>query len=249
MAKPARIGQSFLGNHPSNMNDQFKITPEKEQASIVLRGNFNPTIFKPEWFANHDLLGKQEIQEAKIEIIHPHITQFQTESLNIEIQRELFVIKTIHAPFIKLNDLVLGIFGNHLPHCPINQMGINRQVIFSAGTEAAWHRTGDTLAPKEAWGEWGSKIKDKAGKRHGGLKRIILQQKPREDEYTGYIQVDLRPTEKPSYGIIIDVNDHFEIGKIEEINGASEILSILKVSFERSMKNSAWIFNQIMGQI
>jgi hypothetical protein len=38
--------------------------PEQQVFSVVILGNFNPKIFHPLWYAQNELIAKQEIDEA-----------------------------------------------------------------------------------------------------------------------------------------------------------------------------------------
>ena len=64
--------------------------PEIEGMSIVFRGDFNPKIFQPAWFAAQGLIRNEEADEAKIEIIHPTIVVFSLDWLRIQIEPNRF---------------------------------------------------------------------------------------------------------------------------------------------------------------
>jgi hypothetical protein len=44
--------------------------PHSYGHSVVLLGNFNPKIFHPAWFGAQQLIGKQEEEGSKVEIVH-----------------------------------------------------------------------------------------------------------------------------------------------------------------------------------
>ena len=90
-----------------------------QTTSIVLLGNFNPLIFKPDWFAKHQLIGEDESAGADIEIIHREISAFRLEWLALNVQREKLVAQTDQPPGIKIHDLILGSFGI-LADTPVN---------------------------------------------------------------------------------------------------------------------------------
>src|SRR5437867_1304432 len=98
---------------------------EIEGVSIVLRGNFNPSIFQPAWLASHSLLRRQEADAAKINVIHPELTSFTAEWLILEVTKDRFGAATIHQAHAEpLRDLVLGVF-TLLEHTPFTKMGMN----------------------------------------------------------------------------------------------------------------------------
>ncbi|HEB80754.1 MAG TPA: hypothetical protein ENI71_02630 [Chromatiales bacterium] len=62
----------------------MRISPEYDDAAIVLLGNFNPRIFRPDWFGKHCLIGEAEADAASIEIIHPEICIFKMTTVKSE---------------------------------------------------------------------------------------------------------------------------------------------------------------------
>src|SRR5579863_1045833 len=119
--------------------------------TIVMIGSFNPAIFQPQWFAKQGLLPQTEVDNAKIEIIHSQVCQFETERFLLQVTPERFVATTkpnaVGAP---LRDLVSGTF-YILEHTPIQAFGLNSQMHYGMHSEDAWHRVGDKLVPKDAW--------------------------------------------------------------------------------------------------
>ena len=74
-------------------------------------------------------------------------------------------------------------FGELLPHTPLQQMGINRQVHFGVGSEEIRNRIGRTLAPTAPWGEWGAKIASSSPELRGGFASLTMQESWREENY------------------------------------------------------------------
>jgi len=95
--------------------------------SIVLRGKFNPAIFSPAWFEKNDLLG-QKAEDAEVRIIHPDVTSFKTDRMTLNSDRNRFSVEAAEEPWIGINDFTLRLFGDLLPHTPIEMLGINRTV-------------------------------------------------------------------------------------------------------------------------
>jgi len=125
--------------------------PEKKNLSIVFLGDFNPTIFQPEWFAAEDLIRKRESEDAKIEIIHPEIVVIIFDWGRLEVTRDRFVLSTKQDPYYEiLRDLVIGTF-RLLRHTPIKMVGINTEMHFRMRSIKEWHDFGHLLAPKEIW--------------------------------------------------------------------------------------------------
>src|SRR5262245_11978654 len=126
------------------MPPQLKI----QSVNIVLRGNFNPTMFHPSWLAANGLISNKEAEAAKVEIVALPIANFQTEWLQVTVTQDRFLMATSQEPFYEpLRDLVISIF-NILNHIPLKVMGINRNFHYELESEEAWHAVGDHLAPK-----------------------------------------------------------------------------------------------------
>src|SRR4051794_19800803 len=48
----------------------------EEHLSVTLRGNFNPAILHPQWFAAQDLISADAATNAQLTISHPEISEF-----------------------------------------------------------------------------------------------------------------------------------------------------------------------------
>jgi len=105
------------------------VTPQLvlEALGIVHRGNFNPAIFQPSWFAAQNLIRPQEAEAAEIEIIHPKVAAFTAGWLRLHVVEDRFHASTTQVAYFEtLRDLVLGVFGI-LSHIPLKALGINRE--------------------------------------------------------------------------------------------------------------------------
>lgn len=116
--------------------------------AVVLRGNFNPAIFTPTWFVLHELLPASAADTATLQVAHAQVTEFSFDWLSLQVTPDAFVVETAHAPHIRVRDLVLRVFKEHLYHTPLWLIGINRNVHVPLGP-AELDRIGRTLAPVE----------------------------------------------------------------------------------------------------
>ena len=114
---------------------------------------------------------------------------------------------------------MLGTF-NLLIHTPLRQLGLNLFTDFRVESIEAWHKIGDTLAPKNSWGD----ILQTPGMRN------ITMQGERPDSFNGHILVSVSPLSKEPPIIHIDINDHYVVENEKDIQGAGEILNILSKS-------------------
>jgi len=200
-------------------------TKETEGLNIVFFGAFNPAIFVPLWFSNNNLIRKEEAENAKIKIIAQQAAIFNTDWFSLSVLADRYTILTEKSShFEVLKDLVKGTF-QLLCHTPVQKMGINWIYHFKMNSEEEWHAFGDKLAPKELW----KKIFSKPG-----MRRIEIQD-IKVGGYPGLINVLIEPSSRLSkYGILMRINDHFDIDKIEDNKGFMTIVD----KFEEIWKNS-----------
>lgn len=226
----------------------LKIEPEISGLSIVVVGNLNPPIFTPDWFARYDLLPPAEISTANVEVIHPQIAQFSTDKLILQVQPERLSASTTHVPFVWLRDMIVRTFTECLPHTPLSKLGINREVHYAVESLEKRDQIGHVLAPPDAWGEWGSKIKSGDGLRHGGMISLTMQQRDLYDRPKGWIQATVQPSGRipNDRGIYIQINDHYEVENEKKAVGSEEVIKLLEANFDRSVEHAEWIINQVM---
>jgi len=213
--------------------------PALEGLSIVLLGDFNPTIFQPAWFASEELIRKRESEEAKIEIINPEIVIFSLDWARLEVIRNRFTISTTQEPYYEsLRDLVVGTF-KLLRHTPIIKMGINIEMHFRMKSEEEWHAFGHKLAPKEIW----NGILESPG-----LRNLTMEGNVRQDGLKGYIRVQIEPSTKFHPGIFFKINDHYEVEAPATTMGADEIINALENSWVESLKKSKNIIHSLLEE-
>jgi hypothetical protein len=226
----------------------LRIEPEISGVAIVLRGNFNPSIFQPFWMAQQGLISDEDAQAATVSVIHPEISNFAIEpEFILHVQTDRFQISTATAPVIAVADLCSRIFGDILPHTPINQLGINRSVHFSVGTADERDRIGNIIAPKEPWGSWGKDFQSDDLTKRGGLQSMIMIDKKVDDREAGWIQARIEPSQsigKGENGIFVEVNDHYQL---KQSTDALAIMRILQDRFDASMTMAEKIIDQIMS--
>src|ERR1700683_3876568 len=160
----------------------MRIEPEISAATIVLLGHFNPQIFQPYWLANYEVISEEEAETANINFALPEITRFSVEGeFTVQVEHQRFSIERAVAPLVRIADISCRIFGDLLPHTPIQQMGINRLMHFDVGDQAVREEIGRKLAPREPWGDWGRLVSTGEGLRHGGLQSLTMTQRELSD--------------------------------------------------------------------
>lgn len=181
------------------------ITPDRpelsiDELSVVLVGDFNPTIFHPIWFVHQGLIRGAEADEADIKIIHQDAAEFSLEWISVQVLRDRFSL-TVKADAYQehLLDLVLGTF-RQVSHTPVRQFGINTSFLARFRGVLDWHSFGHFLAPKSPW----NGVLNKPGMRG------LFIQGDRDDEQPGYLSINVKPLPNHPNGLGITVNDHYE---------------------------------------
>jgi hypothetical protein len=221
--------------------------PSVDQPSIVLVGSFNPAIFHPSWFARYDLLREGEAK-ADIKIVHPHVSQFKLDWLELQVTTEQFATTALdsgHA--LPLRDLVVGTFAL-LEHTPIRAVGLNRGMHFPLQSEDRWHAIGDALVPKKIWSAL------LAG-RPGLLALNVEGQRP--EAPSKYVRIQVQPSPIVEYGILISSNEHFDIAEVlpadEGANfaagrGASAAVKVIRENWEASQAFALKVAHELIAQ-
>ena len=214
---------------------------KERKLDIVLIGDFNPHIFQPEWFVLQKLLGDQEGESAKIEIIHSDIAVFTLDWLRFEATRTRLVATTRDDRYYEiLKDLIIGAF-TILSHTPLRMLGVNNTFDYMVNDEKTWHGIGDKLAPKDIW----SKVIDSPG-----LSSLAIAGKAVEvGNYKNIVRVSVNPT-KVKLGLRVHINDHYELidGKDKSL-GSNEVIDIFKKEWDNSQKKAVNIKNKFFEEL
>lgn len=214
--------------------------PEIEGLAIVIRGNFNPIIFSPVWFASEKLIRKEEAEKAETQIVHADVVSFNLDWLRLQVTRNMFLVETTKEPYKEvLRDLVLGTF-KLLRHTPLKVMGINRPMHFRIESIEKWHEIGHILAPKNIWNE----VLDQPG-----LKSLSVVESVRRDGLKGFIRVQVEPSSRVHPGIFISINDHYETKDTENTLGADELINIIENNWEKSSIRSKEIIKKLLEEL
>ena len=207
--------------------------------SIVLIGNFNPTVFQPVWLKDTGLLSEPDSEATQIKVIHPEVAELEADWFHLIVTRDRFSIRTkLESHHESLRDLVLGTF-KILESTPLRQLGINFLGDFGPYESERWHGIGDLLAPKEKWRE----ILNSPGLFNLQIKSL------KENDEDGFIITTLQPSKTNPNSIHIDLNDHYQLKDLEKPISATEIISMLNEKWGTSVENSLKIINNILSWI
>ena len=223
------------------------IQPEIDGVSVVLRGNFNPSIFTPAWFVLHQLLPSTAADTATLQVAHPEVTQFSFDWLSLQVTTDMFIAETAQAPHIRVRDLVLRVFKEHLHHTPLQLMGLNRNVHVPL-TTAELDRIGRMLAPVEPWGRYVEELG--LDGESGGMTTLKMSQLRPSGRPTGsQINITVEPSNRIGggrLGVYVQVNDQYAIPKDDPPSG-QELLRALEDQFESSIMLSKSLVDHVVS--
>ncbi len=225
----------------------MRIEPEISGVDIIVLGAFNPALFTPAWFVLHGLLPEGAADSAEVEIIHPLVTEFTFDWLQLKVTAEHFSAETSQAPHVRVRDLVVRVFREYLPHTPLKGFEINRRVHFRVRNPAERDRIGRMLAPVEPWGRWGPDL-GLDGERSGMTSLTMSQLDPPGRAAGGWINVTVEPSNRigdPRSGVYVLVNDHYPIDETGPTTGRST--GILEENFDASLERSGGIIDHVMS--
>lgn len=226
----------------------MRIAPSQDKTTIVLVGHLNPKIFTPLWFAKNEVIGAQEAENAEVVVVHDEVIKFNIGWLTVVVERNRFIAEVTEPPHVRLYDFVLKTFGELMMHTPMWMMGINKHIIFDAGSVENRDKIGDAIAPKDVWGEWSEELMKSEKEKHSGMTSMLMRQTiTGDDRPNGYIQTKVEPAKINNTSVLIEVNDHFELKNDGEIVGCQEIMTILSEKYDKSITHSEWIIDQVMS--
>ncbi len=172
--------------------------------SIVCVGNFNPSIFQPEWFRRHSLLQDSEVDPGQIEsfVVSPDITYLVTgDWLNFRCTTQKMVIETTDpSKYYPIGDLTASIFAI-LDQTPLSSYGFNAHAGYQFFSREVFDGMGHSLAPKD-------NVWDKVMTRPG-LASLAIVDGPHEDDIFRR-QIKLDNLFDMVMGVELSENRHFE---------------------------------------
>lgn len=222
--------------------------PEFVSGNIVALGAFNPAIFSPDWLEKNGLIGPDDaaqIREGKNCFVSRQLTQLEAENFKLVAEENKLQVNSKGALTPALRDFVMGIF-ELLPHTPLIAIGLNFDTQFRFFDVAAFHRVGDTLAPKNVWGKVFA-----ADKFIAGLESITIkiQEGTREKlESNNCRNITLRRVVADYPAINLSYNDHYDLTEIEtkERSQTEEAVGILKSQWEATWQEAIPAFSRII---
>jgi hypothetical protein len=194
--------------------------------SIVMIGNFNPSIIQPYWFSSKLLIREQEAQDAKIDLIHPELVRWNIGWMSVEVTNSRFEIRSSQEPYFEpMKDLILSLI-RILKETPITALGINHFLYFALPDEERYYEFGNKIVPLIKWESFISKPK---------LFNVEVGEITRNDKYAGQYRVKIQPSDiklSSPYGILIYINDHYDLTNVKQRE--NQVIAILNENWNNS---------------
>ena len=226
----------------------MRIEPEIGGVTVVLLGEFTPSILTPAWFALHGLLQPSVAETADLRVAKKELTAFQVDWLLLHASAERLQVEALQPPYVQVCDLIARVFKEQLPNSPIRGLGINRHVHFPVRGYDQYDRIGKKLAPVEPWGSLGEKLG--LHQEHGGMTSLTMSQlKPEGRPMGGQINITVQPSVRIGegrIGVYVGINDHFDIDSASNKN-AKHAMHLLETEFDTSLARGDQIVDQIMS--
>ena len=132
------------------------------------------------------------------------VAEWATDWLEIQaLQNRLVAQGSVESKAEPLRDLMVGTL-QLFEHTACTAVGSNRSMHFAVGSEADYHKVGDTLAPKSLW-------EDLLPGRLG-MRNLQIEQSTRTDGLFGKTIVTIAPSTKYKNHVFIDVNNEITSG-------------------------------------
>lgn len=213
---------------------------EKESASVVFLGQFNPAIFQPAWFAAKALLSATDVDAGRIQVIHPRLSTFSAGGFDIQVLQERFTASVEQSiDQVRLRDLSASVF-DILTETPISRMGINWVFVHRIETEDAWHEVGHRLAPKAIW----TGILNTPGM------RSVTMQGKRPTGPTGAVNVKVEPVDSGpgAYALMIEINHDYTQPRAGSNEPADYFVKILRSEWDRLKGETSQLVRELLDR-
>lgn len=179
---------------------------QQEAISIVILGDFNPSIFQPFWFSANGLMPSEETKAAEIEMIHKRLASFSMGKIKVQVDEARLGLTTVESPQgLVLRDLAIGTL-SILEHTPLKAIGINLDTVFELESDDAWHAIGHRLVPKKHWTPFVSQP---------GMQQVIVEGK-RDNCSADRIQIRVQPTAQRQ--VMVAINQHYNLASKERMD-------------------------------
>ena len=188
-----------------------------KELNIVVVGGFNPNIITPDWLEHNNLITAKDSKSRSITLINNEVSIFKIPDIEIFTSRERLQLTLKRCEFPELVfDLAIGIL-TLLIQTPVKNLGINQHLIYDLDSREDRNELGFKLVPPGIW----SGILPT----YEGMNLLRIQAK-RDDDYSGYVWIDVSPVDGTTNQVKFAMNDHYVI-----TGGCEQLIKILSKSF------------------
>ncbi len=210
--------------------------------SIILVGDFNPSIIQPFWLASKKLIKNQEADQADVELIHSELSRFELDWVFIEVTKTKFELRSSKEPYFEaVRDLAIGIF-TYLSETPVRAGGINHHLHFAMPDNARYYQVGNSLGKLSNWANFMNDPR---------MLRLDILENERKDKNNGSYRVIVQPSDQLStaaFPLSITLNDHIDAKKGDKVLD-SNVIKILASIWDNSFKRSYEIMDAMWESI
>lgn len=248
---------------------------ESPSVSIVLLGKFKPSSFLPDKLIDAKLIPKKLAESVSYVTLIPDVqVQFKLAWGEILVVRDRFQVSSSEAPYIRVCDFVVKALTDLASDSKVHAFGINREAHYNLGSNDARNEFGTRIAPPEAWGSWGKKLRDsqtgtaKGTSMQGGVINIQMRLPFLADGITGWLDITAAPSGliENSSGVHFRANHHHQaisrilqaemtgekLRDVPEAENPSDVtarlMALLSECFENSLAESESIFEGVISR-
>jgi len=219
-------------------------------SSIVAVGAFNPAIFTPDWLERNNLIGRDDLEDARkgLSLIVSHqVCAYETDWFALQVLEEQFSLTSKGPLTPAFADLAIGIL-SFVPHTPITAVGLNFLGHYRLASTEEYHQVGDVLAPKSIWVRLYPEEHATAGLADLTI-RIQQTDKNRNQISGGEKQISIQPSAKVRYGVFFAYNDHHVVAPTNEAATAAELAAdTISAYWELSWQDAVRVFDGVLSQ-
>lgn len=226
-------------------------TAEILTSAIIVVGDFNPSIFSPDWLEGNKLIGKgdadavREGSQDNSMIVSHQVATFGTKWFSLQVLENQFSLTSKDALSPAFKDLAVGIF-QLIPHTPVTAVGLNFLAHFKLANEQEHYQVGDVLAPKAIW-------KNIYPEGQTGLAsltmRIIPAARGEAPKNNDEKRITLQASNKFKYGVLLSYNDHHDVVSAsgDNMKTAERVAEVIENCWELAWKDSIRAFDGLLS--
>lgn len=206
---------------------------------IVVVAQFSPRALQPLELRRLGVLSEGDLLNAEFDHLFEDLMTFRLPWMQVTFETERLIVGTVpSSPQPEpIRDFVVSLLRS-IEKPSVKAVGINRNLHFPVSDEDVWHKVGHKLAPKE--GLW-DRVVDTPGVEAISVSGL------RRDGRNGKMTIRVEPSRRLSFGIYVNVNDHFVADQPSPEGSIRWLTDLLESSWVESEKRANEVFGMIEG--